>query len=464
MATSGQVGNEVTGKHMTGAEAAVAALKKNGIDTVFGIPGGHSFPMYAALEAEPGIRHVLGRHEQGLGYMADGYARASGKIAAVSITSGPAVANIACAMGQATTDISPILVIASTPHSDLVGKNRGGLHDLNNSLDLARTVCRYVDHCATGDEIPGKINAILHRLRFERPGAALIQIPTDVMGSGTDAVVEDPPEAQRLEPDGEAIDKAAGLLSQAERPLIIVGTGAMVSGAGPVLRRMAEKLGAVVSTDVLSRGTIAGDLAYVIFPDGAAATPVNEVFRKADVILAVGTMFRQEDTSNWDISFNGRLVHIDIDPAKFGRSYKPDIAIHADALAACAKLADQVGARRSGRCCLGGLRALQAGGANRRPAPESGSGSGAGGGLSRCPAPGSDSLFRPLQSRLLGVSMPTVLRTAHLSIPARLRGAGGRAFPGDRSEDLLSGPAGRFPRRSSSYLISELATIKARFT
>jgi len=298
--------------------------------------------MYAALEKEPGIRHVLGRHEQGLGYMADGYARASGKIAAVSITSGPAVANLASAMGQATTDGSAMLVVASTPRSDLVGKNRGGLHDLNDSLDLARTVCRYVDHCANPDEIPGKINALVHQLRTARPGAAFIQIPTDVMGSETEILIEEPPEACRLAPDDEAINEAAALLNRAERPLIIVGTGAMVSGAGPILRQLAELLGAVVSTDVLSRGTVPGDLPYVIFPDGATPTPVNEVFREADVVLAVGTMFRQEDTSNWDISFTGRLIHVDIDPAEFGRSYTPDIAIHSDALAACQALAERL--------------------------------------------------------------------------------------------------------------------------
>jgi thiamine pyrophosphate-dependent acetolactate synthase large subunit-like protein len=323
-------------KHtLTGGQAVIDTLTANGIDTVFGIPGGHSFPVYAALAQARGLRHVLGRHEQGLGFMADGYARASGRIAAVSLTSGPAVGNISTALGEATTDTSPVLVIASTPAAAQVGKNRFGLHDLNDSLDLARVVARYAEHAASVEEISPKLAGLIGKLRYERPGGAYLQVPADVLAAQAEVEITCAPVQERREPAVREVTQAVELLRQAERPLIIAGTGALLSGAGEVIRRLAERLGAVVSTTVLARGLISGDLPYVIFPDGATPTEVDEVYTRADVVLALGTMFKQEDTANWNIRFGGKLIHVDIDAAEFGRSYRADVTIQADARATC---------------------------------------------------------------------------------------------------------------------------------
>lgn len=320
---------------LTGGEAVVETLLACGIDTVFGIPGGHSLPVYDALSRHERIRHVLGRHEQGLGFMADGFARASGKIAAVSITSGPAVANLTCSLGQATTDTVPMLVVASTPRANLVGRNRGGLHDLNNSLDLARPVSRYVAHCESVSEIPGVISDIVQSLRSSRPGGAYVQIPTDVLASRGKAEIPSRVDTSPLPADDRAIESAAAILREAKRPLIIAGTGAMVSGAGPSIQTLAEKLGAVVSTTVLGRGVVAGDHPNVIFPDGIVPTELDEIYANADVVMAIGTMLRQEDTADFSLPIRGKLIHIDIDPEEFGRSYPADLAVHADARCAC---------------------------------------------------------------------------------------------------------------------------------
>ncbi len=326
--------------NITGGQAVVQTLLANKIDTVFGIPGGHSFPVYAALAETPDIHHILGRHEQGLGFMADGFFRASGRIAAVSITSGPAIANITNALGQATTDTSAILVIASAPRADLIGRNCGGLHDINDSLDLARPVSRYAEHCSTVEEISPKLSNLIRQLREERPGGAFLQIPTDVMADRADIDVADCPQPSRRAAPEQDIEAACRLLATAERPLIIAGTGAVISEAGGIIRVLAERIGAVVSTTVLARGIIPGDLPYVIFPDGAIPTEIDEAFEAADVVLAVGTNFKQEDTANWSIRLNGKLIHIDIDAEEFGRNYSPDIAIHADAETACNAIAD----------------------------------------------------------------------------------------------------------------------------
>jgi len=333
----------VTAKTCTGGDAVVETLLACGIDTVFGIPGGHSLPVYDALSRCDRIRHVLGRHEQGLGYMADGFARASGRIAAVSITSGPAVANLTCSLGQATTDTVPMLVIASTPRADLVGRNRGGLHDLNDSLDLARAVSRYAAHCGTVAEIPGTIAEIVQSLRVKRPGGAYVQIPTDILASTGEVSIPDGIDASPREPTAADIETAAGMLRNAKRPLIIAGTGSVVSGAGEAIQALAEKLGAVVSTTVLGRGVVAGDHPNVIFPDGIVPTELDEIYAGADVVVAVGTMLRQEDTADFKMPLGDKLIHIDIDPEEFGRSYPATHTVHADARRACETLLEILG-------------------------------------------------------------------------------------------------------------------------
>jgi len=323
---------------MTAASAAVKALVDADITTVFGIPGGHSFPFYAALRDEKRIRHVLGRHEQGLGYMADGYARASGRIAAVSITSGPAVANVATPLGQATTDTVPILVVASAPRSTLIGKNRGGLHDLNDQFDLVKPVSRYYSHCGDPDRVYAETMALVSRLRRGRPGGAFLEIPTDVMSlparGGEIPAAQEP----RKEPNAAQIGEAVKLLLAAQRPVIIAGTGAMISGAGEAIARLAERLNAVVSTTTLARGAVPAGRYPVLFLDGVTPTEVNEVFQQADVVLALGTMFKQEDTCNWTLPMGAKLIHVDIDAEEIGRSYKAEIGIVADAAAACEAL------------------------------------------------------------------------------------------------------------------------------
>ncbi|MDP6107398.1 MAG: thiamine pyrophosphate-binding protein [Candidatus Brocadiia bacterium] len=336
-------------EHMSGGQAVVAALQKHGVRTVFGIPGGHCLPIYDALARQQQVRHVLGRHEQGLGFMADGYARASGRLGVAIVTSGPAVANLAGALGGATTDTSPVLVIASTVPSDLVGKNRGGLHDCGEALEIVRPVCRHVRRCTTVGEIPHVIAELIHRLRTGRPGAAFCEIPCDVLAAEAEMEVADPLPVVRLAPDPRAVAQAAELLGASERPLIIAGKGATISEAGGEVGELARRLGALVLPTTLGRGILPGDDLRVITHDGATVTKVYEVVAEADVVLAVGTMFRQEDTAEWALRPGERLIHIDIDPEEISRSYRPEVGIVADAKAALDALLEALPERAPAR-------------------------------------------------------------------------------------------------------------------
>lgn len=319
---------------MTGGQAVVASLASQGIDRIFGVPGGHTVPLFDALGQQDDVQLVLGRHEQGLVGLADGYNRASGRIAAVTTTSGPGVANMAAAMGSATTDTTSVLAISSTVASHLVGQNRGSLHDLGESLEIMRPVCRVVRRCESVAEIPHVIAELLDQVTNGRPGGAYCEIPNDLLT--TEAELELPPRVARtpLQPEPTAIAEAAALLATARRPLIWAGTGTVVSGAGELLVRLAEKLGAVVTTSALARGIVSADHPNVIVRNPINVGPVDRIVAEADVVLGVGTMFKFEDTSNWKIEFGGRLIHIDIDAEEIGRNYRADVGIVSDAGAA----------------------------------------------------------------------------------------------------------------------------------
>lgn len=322
-------------KTITGGAAVVAELLRHGVDTVFGIPGGQNLAIYDALQAEQGqIRHVMGRHEQGLGFMADGYARASGRVGVVVTTSGPAVANLACAMGQASTDTSPVLAIASSVSSKLIGKHRGGLHDCGDASDIMRPVCRHVRRCNSVEEIPGVLQELFHELRSGRPGGAFCEVPCDVLDAVAEVKIPPPLEITRLAPQKEPVEKAAVLLAQAQRPLIWVGTGATISEAGSEIVDLARRLGAIIVHTSLGRGLIPSNHPQVVSNDGALLTEVSETIADADVVLAVGTMFKQEDTVAWQTKFGKKLIHIDIDAEEIGRSYDATVGIVADAKAA----------------------------------------------------------------------------------------------------------------------------------
>jgi acetolactate synthase-1/2/3 large subunit len=318
-------------KNMTGAEAAVATLEANGIDTIFGIPGGHSLDIYDALSKSRSLTHILGRHEQGLAYMADGYSRSSGEIGVVTTTSGPAVANLACAMGQATTDTSSVLAISSTVSSDILGKNKGGLHDLNEAIKIMRPVCRYVKRCESPEEIPGAINGLIHSLKSGRPGGAYCEIPCDFLSARRDFTIDKAEPVTRPAIDASQIAQACELLASAKRPVIWPGTGVLASGAMAQLQQLSEMTQALIVPTSLGQGVMPADAPNVINNDGALFTEVLELMARADVFLAVGTMFKQEDTASWQMNITGKLIHIDIDAAEIGRSYQPDLGIVADA-------------------------------------------------------------------------------------------------------------------------------------
>jgi acetolactate synthase-1/2/3 large subunit len=314
---------------VTGGEAVVRSLEANGVEVAFGIPGVHNLAVYDAL-LDSGIRHIAARHEQGAAFMADGYARASGRVGVCLCTSGPALLNAATSLGTAYCDSSPVLCIASQIPSEAIGKEKGYIHECRDQLACVRPVTGWCERAETVASIPEVLHEAFARMQNGRPRPVAIEVPCDVLDAFGEATISAPAQVQRVKPPPEQIERAVDLLKAARFPVIWAGGGVITSGASDELKQLAEHLQAPVCSTVPGKGALPDD-----HPLSAGASLVHpaadEFLRKCDVMLAVGTRFTQEDTNNWTLPFPETLIHIDIDPKEHGRNYKPTVPLLGDA-------------------------------------------------------------------------------------------------------------------------------------
>ncbi len=318
---------------LTGGEAVVRSLEAHGVDTVFGIPGTHNLGIYDALREMGGIRHILARHEQGAAFMADGYARASGEVGVCLSTTGPAALNTLASLGTAYSDSSPVLCIASQIPAEGIGLGKGYLHECEDQLGSFAPVTKWRAGANTVESIPGVMQEAFARMQNGRPRPTAVEIPCDTLDESDDVTIPAPAAVNRLAPDPEQVERAAGLLRAARRPVIWAGGGVIGSGAGVELRQLAERLQAPVFTTVLGKGAIADDHPLV-----AGATILHPAARaflaESDLMLAVGTRFTEEETDRWGLRMPDTLIHIDIDPEEIDRNYEATVGVVGDARAA----------------------------------------------------------------------------------------------------------------------------------
>ncbi len=307
----------------------VGLLTANDIDTAFGIPGVHTLELYRGL-AESRIRHVLVRHEQGAGFAADGYARASGRVAAAFVISGPGLTNVLTAAAQAYSDSVPLLVIASTPARASLGKQWGVLHELRDQHALAERVFGVARSARSAADVRDHLRVCLASLRSGRPRPAYLEVPLDLLAETTTLRPERFEAAAQAACGEEAqIDAAIRLLNGAERPLIIAGGGARA--AAGALREMADVLDALVVTTAAGKGVLPERHEANL----GASLPYRETLALvgiADVVVAVGTEIGETDLyTALRLPLPGRLIRIDLDPAKLADHYAAAVPILGDA-------------------------------------------------------------------------------------------------------------------------------------
>lgn len=323
---------------LTCGELLVQLLQELGVEIVFGIPGVHTVELYRGLPATR-IRHVTPRHEQGAGFMADGYARVSGKPGVCFIITGPGMTNITTAMGQAYADSIPMLVISSVNRTYELGLGGGRLHELPSQRQLISGACAFSHTLMRPDELPAILSRAFALFGSARPRPVHIEIPIDVITAAADHVPRRlGTRPARPGPSISAISDAAALLIAARRPVLLFGGGAI--DASMEALALAELLDAPTAYTINAKGILPKGHALAL-GSNQSLVPVRELVAEADVVLAVGTELGETD---YDAVFDGgfkipgKLIRIDIAAEQLHGNYPADIAILGDARASMSAL------------------------------------------------------------------------------------------------------------------------------
>lgn len=342
-------------RQLTVGEALVARLEAYGVDTIFGIPGVHTIEMYRGLKTSR-IRHVTPRHEQGAGFMADGYARATGKPGVALIISGPGVTNILTAMGQAYGDSVPMLVLSSVNAHGRMGSGEGWLHELQDQSATAAGVAAFSRTIHRPEEMAVALDQAFAVFQSGRPRPVHLEFPIDLLSMPAPEMPPVPAPLAQPEVPARLLDEAAALLNGARAPLIVAGGGA----SGPI-RELAEALDAPVVMTANARGRLGAGHPLGV-PVSPSLPPVRELIAAADVVLALGTEMGSTDY-DWNedggLRIPGKLIRVDIDPLQIRRSRgcPVHLGLVGDAGAAAGGLLARIAPRPSGE---GAARAAKA--------------------------------------------------------------------------------------------------------
>ncbi len=315
---------------MSGGEAVAVALEGLGVSHVFGIVSVHNVPILDAIARSGVIELVECRHEQGAVHAADGYARATGRLGVAVTSTGPGAANAMGGLFEAYFASSPVLMITGQVESDSYGRGKGVLHEAESQLSMLRTVTRRSEHVRRHGEIVDVIHHVVADILSGRPRPGAIEIPIDLQYAHGETVVRPPLPVERRAPDEASIGRAVTLVREARRPLIVAGGGAVGGDAGEALVALAERLDAPVLTTIEGRGAIAEDHPLAIGPNTDLSS-MDSLWADADVVLAVGTRFQQNNNVHKALTIPGRLVHLDADVETIGRIHPVDVALVGDA-------------------------------------------------------------------------------------------------------------------------------------
>ena len=326
---------------MNGAQIVVEALKRQGVEYIFGYPGGACMPIFDALVDAPEQKIILVRHEQGATHMADGYAKATGKTGVVLVTSGPGATNTVTGILTAQMDSVPLVILTGQTITPNLGK------DAFQEADVFGVTMPIVKHSYLVRDVKDLsrvVNEAFHLASTGRPGPVLVDLPKDVVSNEWDedftAGLDLPGYQVQTKGSSDGIEYAAELLSKSKQPLLYVGAGAVISGAGRQVQKLAEKLQAPVTTTLLGKGAISEMHPLSVGMLGMHGTAyANKAVINCDLIMAIG--------ARWDDRITGKVsefcpdatkIHIDIDPAEFGKIIQPDVSVNGDAAEVLAEL------------------------------------------------------------------------------------------------------------------------------
>ena len=319
---------------MKGGEAIIKALKEQGVDTIFGYPGGTVIPFYDSLYDDD-LNHILVRHEQCAAHAAEGYARASGKVGVCIATSGPGATNLITGIANAYMDSSPIIALTGQVSSNLIGNDAFQEADI---MGISMPITKHNYQIKDIDSISSIIKSSFNIAKTGRPGPVLIDIPKEMqeneLNKYSTSLIKTPGYNPTIKGNIKQVKTACKLISKAKNPIILAGGGVIISGAGGELQKFAKTIKAPVVTTLMGKGAVPEDEDYSLGMLGMHGRLVaNKNINKADVLIAIGTRFSDRTTGRLDQFLpNGtKVIHIDIDPAEIGKNVDVDIPIVGDA-------------------------------------------------------------------------------------------------------------------------------------
>lgn len=342
---------------MSGGAALIAALAAHDTDVIFGIPGTHNLPAYAAM-GKHGITHVSTRHEQGAGYAADGYARSTGRPGVVLTTSGPAILNAAASAAQAYSDSVPVLFISPGMPLAHPGLGNGVLHEIKNQSAAMNAIVAYSHRVTSVKEIPLAVAQCFAVMTSGRPRPVHLEIPLDLLDEEADVELIQPVPASRTLPSDKLLSNVSTFLAAAQSPLLILGGGA--NGATAQVTELAERLGAPFFTTSNGKGVIAAE--HALFAGaGVQHQSVINAATSADCVIAIGTELAPSDWWLGLPHLDGKLVRIDIDPTSVNTNAKATHVLVGDACEVLRELLPHIPPRSAdGATRAAGLRQLHA--------------------------------------------------------------------------------------------------------
>jgi acetolactate synthase-1/2/3 large subunit len=320
---------------LTGAQIVCECLLREGVDVMFGLPGGAIMPFYQTLPEYPGLKHILVRHEQNAGHAADGYARASGKVGVCVATSGPGATNLITPLANAMMDSIPVIALTGQVPRAAIGRDAFQETD-TTGITMPVTKHNYLAMHAA--DLPRIFKEAFHIARTGRPGPVLIDLPRDVLEEVAEFEYPDQVTTLRgykptLEGSGRQIKRAAKLIDDAQRPVILAGHGVLIANASAELRALAEKAQVPVITTLL--GISGFDTDHVLsmgMPGMHGQAHNNWAIDKADLVIGVGMRFDDRVTGKISTFAPGaKVIHIDIDPAEVGKNVRVTVPIVGDA-------------------------------------------------------------------------------------------------------------------------------------
>lgn len=339
-------------KQMTGAEAVIAQLAAEGVDLVLSIPGIHNMYICDAVLDYPQMQFVTGRHEQEITFISNGYNRASGKVSVPLVISGPGVTNSLTPLADAYLDTVPMVLIAAQADTRYLGT--GVFHELKDQTGLLGSITKWNTRVSSVAEIPDAVRTAFTQALSGRPGPTAVEVPVNIQVERGEADIYPSTRPTRPEADPVAVQELARRLRAATAPLLILGTGAVISDCGAELTRLIDLLQIPFDTTPAAKGLVPEDHPLSLGSGWTLRGPARPFLEEADLVLVIGSSLDEASTGLWSMPLPANLAQIDIIPAVIGRRYPVAVPVVGDAKKALIQLLEALGPAPVARPALAG--------------------------------------------------------------------------------------------------------------